>query len=136
MSDLTIPWSTFFILIVLLLAMAALWFLQLRQNDYDILDLFMEGEPRKASLNKHILIGSFLLAVWLVVMRSLDTFDTIPANVDSLLLGVLGIFVVGRVGSHAVERFSRRPESSPIVESAGDVNVTVEAPPKMAPTKK
>jgi hypothetical protein len=62
----------------------------------------MEGEPKRASVNNHILIGFALLSVWLVIMRSFDAANTIPESVDTLLLGVLGIFVVGRVAGQAV----------------------------------
>lgn len=127
MFDFAIPLPTFFILLGLLLALMAMWALQLRKNDYDILDLFMEGEPRKASVNKHILIGFALLSVWLVIMRTLDAENTIPSNVDSLLLGVLGIFVLGRAANQAVDRFSRRAPASTIVDNAQ--NVTIEPPP-------
>jgi hypothetical protein len=100
--DIPIPWPTFWILLGLVVALLAIWTLQLRKNDYSVIDLFMEGEPRKASVNNHIIIGSFLLSVWLVIMRSLDVADTIPESVDTLLLGVLGIFVLGRAAGHAI----------------------------------
>ena len=100
--DFDIPWPTFWILLGLLVALLTLWTLTLRKNDYNVLDLFMEGTPRKASVNNHIIIGSFLLSVWLVIMRSLDVADTIPESVDTLLLGVLGIFVLGRAAGHAI----------------------------------
>jgi len=102
MCDFNIPWPTFWILLGLTVALLALWTLNLRRNDYNILDLFMEGEPRKASVNKHILIGFALLSVWLIIMRSLDVADQIPESVDTLLLGVLGIFVIGRAAGQAI----------------------------------
>lgn len=98
--DFDIPWPTFWILLGLVIALLAIWTAQLRKNDYSVLDLFMEGIPRKASLNNHILIGFALLSVWLVIMRTLDAADTIPESVDTLLLGVLGIFVLGRAAGH------------------------------------
>jgi hypothetical protein len=102
MCDIDISWPTFWILLGLLVALLALWTLNQRTNDYHILDLFMEGEPKRASVNNHILIGFALLSVWLVIMRSFDYANTIPESVDTLLLGVLGIFVVGRVAGQAV----------------------------------
>lgn len=100
--DFNIPWPTFWILLGLTVALLALWTLNLRRNDYSILDLFMEGEPRKASVNKHILIGFALLSVWLIIMKTLDVGDAIPDSVGTLLLGVLGIFVLGRAAGQAI----------------------------------
>ena len=101
--DFNIPWPAFWILLGLVVALLVLWTLNRRQtNDYHILDLLMEGEPKRASVNNHILIGFALLSVWLVIMRTFDHADTIPESVDTLLLGVLGIFVVGRVAGQAV----------------------------------
>lgn len=102
MCDFDIPWPAFWILLGLVVALLVIWTAQLRRNDYSVLDLFMEGTPRKASVNKHILIGFALLSVWLIIMRSLDVADQIPQSVDTLLLGVLGIFVLGRAAGQAI----------------------------------
>lgn len=97
-----IPWATFWILLGLIVVLLGLWQLNRRENDYHVLDLLMEGDPRRASVNNHILIGFALLSVWLVIMKTLDTANEIPDSVGTLLLGVLGIFVVGRVAGQAV----------------------------------
>lgn len=102
MCEYEISWPTFWILFGLVVALLVMWTLNLKQNAYSVLDLFMEGEPKRASVNNHILIGFALLSVWLVIMRSLDTADSIPESVDNLLLGVLGIFVLGRAVGHGV----------------------------------
>ena len=100
--DIPIPWSTFWILVGLTLALLLIATAHLRRNSYSIQDLFVEGDPPRASLNKHVLIGCFLLSVWLIIMRTLDSTDQIPESVDNLLLGVLGIFVIGRVAGQGI----------------------------------
>jgi hypothetical protein len=100
--DFNIPWPTFWIVLGLVIAGLVLWTLNRRENTYHVLDLLMEGEPKRASVNNHILVGFALLSVWLVIMKTFDTSNEIPDSVGNLLLGVLGIFVVGRVAGQAV----------------------------------
>lgn len=129
MFDLPIPWSTFWLILGLILVVLTVATLtRQKENDYDWRDLLREGEPPRASLTKHIILASFLLSVWLVVMRTLDADNKIAPSVDTLLLGILGIFVLGRSADIATHRFSRRQPSTTIVAEAE--HVTVEPPPK------
>jgi hypothetical protein len=63
------------------------------QNTFDIADAFI-GPDGKASLDKLILAGMAGLAGWCVVKQA-----NAGQPVETLLLGVLGIFVLQRVAS-------------------------------------
>lgn len=84
--------------------LCAVWALYRAQRDkrhpYDVRDTLMDAATGKASLNAHILAAMAVMAVWVCIDRSNDGKD-----VDSLVLGVLGIFVVGRLGAQAVSTF-------------------------------
>lgn len=104
----------------------ALWWLDRSDNEFQLKHLVMEGDPPRASLNKLTIIVFSALAVWVIVMAVLE--NRIDPNVSALLLGVLGIFIIGRVGNQAVDRFSlRRPAPQIEVEQAENVNF--ERPP-------
>lgn len=75
-----------------------------KKNPYDFRDLLMDHTTRKAALDKHILLWFAGLSGWVVVTWTLD-----DKNVETLLLGVLGIFIVQRAASKAIDSFSQRP---------------------------
>ena len=77
-----------------------------QKNDYNIVDILM-GPNKRASLTNHILLAMALMSIWVVVDRSNDGKD-----VDTLLLGVLGIFVVGKTAT-AVTDILNRPDPPP-----------------------
>lgn len=105
---------------------AAMWKLDRGKSQFRLADLVLEGDPPKASVNKLTLIVFSGLAVWLTVLAVLE--NRIDPNVVNLVLGVLGIFVLGRAANQAVDRFSlRRPAPQIEVEQAENVNV--ERPP-------
>lgn len=73
-------------------------------NEYNIVDILM-GPNQRASLTNHILLAMALLSTWVVIDREMDGKD----DVTTLLLGVLGIFVVGKTAT-AVTDIINRPE--------------------------
>jgi hypothetical protein len=73
-------------------------------NPFRLVDLILEGDPPRASLNKLTLAIFALLSVWVVVIAAMD--NKIDPAVSALLLGVLGIFVVGRLGAQGVAQFA------------------------------
>lgn len=75
-------------------------------NPFRLVDLILEGDPPRASLNKLTLAIFALLSVWVVVIAALD--NKIDPAVSALLLGVLGIFVVGRLGAQGVAQLAGR----------------------------
>jgi hypothetical protein len=83
-----------------------MWRINRSENRFQIVDLLLEGNPPKASVNKLTLLVFAALAVWLTVLAVLE--NRIDPNVVNLILGVLGIFVVGRAANQAVDRFSLR----------------------------
>lgn len=74
--------------------------------EFRIVDLILEGDPPKASVSKLILLVFASLSVWVVVLSVLD--NKIDTGVRDLLLGVLGIFVIGRTATQAVNTISAR----------------------------
>lgn len=82
-----------------LILLALLWWAQsAKDHPFDIRDVLMDQSTGKASLNALILLAMAALSSWVVVDRQNDGSD----DVTTLLLGVLGIFVAGRVGAQVV----------------------------------
>lgn len=61
------------------------------EQPYDIVDILLDPVTRKASLDKHVLLLMTMLSAWVVVVLTLK-----DKPVETLLLGVLGIFVLQR----------------------------------------
>lgn len=101
-------------------AIVALYRLNKGDNSFRIEDLITEGEPAKASLNKLILLVFAGLSVWVTVNAALD--NKIDPSVVNLLLGVLGIFVIGRAANQAVAQFSARPQRMAVEIQQQNVN--------------
>jgi len=73
------------------------------KNKYNVVDILM-GPNSRASLTNHILLAMAGMSIWVIVDRSNDGKD-----VDTLLLGVLAIFVVGKTAT-TVTDIINRPE--------------------------
>jgi hypothetical protein len=103
-------WSTVFLWLSAFVGVAVFIALMYRANRSDnpfrLVDLILEGDPPRASLNKLTLAIFALLSVWVVVIAALD--NKIDPAVSALLLGVLGIFVVGRLGAQGVAQLAAR----------------------------
>jgi hypothetical protein len=89
------------LLVILLLAR---WHAD-KRNPYDVRDLLMDHTTGKAGIDKHILLWFAGLSGWVVVSRQLAGKD-----VETLLLGVLGIFILQRAASKAMDTFGPRPD--------------------------
>lgn len=96
--------------------LVSMWRINRDENQFRIVDLLLEGNPPKASVNKLTLLVFAALAVWLTVLAVLS--NRIDPNVVNLILGVLGIFVIGRAANQAVDRFSLRRQA-PAIEGEG-----------------
>jgi hypothetical protein len=62
-----------------------------KSHSYDIADILIDTVTGKASLDKHVLLLMALLSAWAVVVLVVK-----GQPVETLLLGVLGIFVLQR----------------------------------------
>lgn len=89
---------------MLFLLMLARWHAD-KKNPYDVRDLLLDHTTGKAGLDKHILLWFAGLSGWVVVTWTLD-----GKNVETLLLGVLGIFIVQRTASKAIDSFSSKAD--------------------------
>ena len=69
------------------------------KNQFDLRDLLADHNSNRASLDKLILAAFAALSIWVVVSWTID-----GKNVETLLLGTLGIFVAKR----AVDNFNQR----------------------------
>jgi hypothetical protein len=78
-----------------------------KKNPYDVRDLLLDQTTGKAGLDKHILLWFAGLSGWVVVTWTLD-----GKNVETLLLGVLAVFIVNRAANKAMDTYAAtRPES-------------------------
>jgi len=99
----------------LLFAWAMYRFNKARNNDYNIVDILM-GPNKRASLTNHILLGMALLATWAVIDRELDGRD----DVTTLLLGVLGIFVLQKTATAVTDIINKPSNDVPPKPKAKD----------------
>jgi hypothetical protein len=76
-----------------------------QRNRYNVVDILM-GPNDRASLTNHILLAMAGMSIWVIVDRSNDGKD-----VDTLLLGVLGIFVIGTTAATVTDIINRAPPS-------------------------
>ena len=77
------------------------------KNKYNVVDILM-GPNNRASLTNHILLAMAGMSIWVIVDRSNDGKD-----VDTLLLGVLAIFVVGKTTTAVTEIINREEPPEP-----------------------
>lgn len=132
------PWQRLFVWITaaigIVFFIVMMWRIDKGSSEFRLVDLVLEGDPPKASVNKLTLIVFGGLAVWVTVLAALE--NRIDPNVVNLILGVLGIFVIGRAANQAVARFSeRRPSTTVDVQSVGTVNVNEEPDDDRPPAK-
>lgn len=87
-----------------------IWDTNRKSNAFHVVDLVLEGSPPKASVSKLILVIFAALSVWAVIVAVLD--GKVDQGVSTLLLGVLGIFVVGRTAQTVTATYyaARKPE--------------------------
>jgi len=78
-----------------------------QKNRYNVVDILM-GPNNRASLTNHILLSMAGMSIWVIVDRSNDGKD-----VDTLLLGVLAIFVVGKTTTAVTEIINREEPPEP-----------------------
>lgn len=106
-----------------LVVLSGIWAAQKSKHPFDIRDVLMDPTTNKASLNNCTLALFALLSMWLVVDRELRDLP----GVDTILLGVLGIFVVGRGATQAVNAFKAgQPGPTTITET---IERTASVPP-------
>ena len=102
-----IPWMNLFLASGFILLAVYLYRIHTGQSKFSFDDLFLDRYDR-ADLYKVILASMAVLSVWAVVKLLLS-----DKPIETLLLGVLGIFVGGR----AVSAFSSRTDDpKPVIE--------------------
>lgn len=73
-------------------------------NTYDIRDVLLDHRTNRASVDSHILVGMAVLAGWSIVSMVIA-----GKEVENLLLGVLGIFIVGREAKRGINAWKPPP---------------------------
>lgn len=126
-----IVWATALVGIVFFLV--SMWRINRGDSDFRLVDLVLEGDPPRASVNKLTLIVFAGLAVWVTVLAALE--NRVDPNVVNLILGVLGIFVVGRAANQAVARFSERRPGTVVDVQTANVSVNEPDEPERPPAK-
>ena len=93
--------------VILLLAFWALWRAQRdNRHPYDIRDILIDTSTGKASLNSHIIAGMAVMGLYTCMMPG----EPGPNKVN-LILGVLAVFVLGRMGAQAISAFKPANEN-------------------------
>jgi hypothetical protein len=117
----SISWTNLALLIVAAYIMVTLWqWNHDKRNVYDVRDLLLDHATNRASVDKHIVAGFAVLSGWVVVTWTLE-----GKNVETLLLGVLGIFIVQRAASKVTDAFIAKRDDPvrPTVEVDGEAQV-------------
>ena len=73
-------------------------------------DLLIDHKTNRASIDKHVVAGFSILSGWVVVTWTLE-----GKNVETMLLGVLAVFIVQRTANKVTDIMAARnvtPESS------------------------
>ena len=77
------------------------------KNHYNVVDILM-GPNNRASLTNHILLAMAGMSIWVIVERA-----SAGKDVETLLLGVLGIFVIGKTATAITDAVYKPPEVPP-----------------------
>ena len=102
----SISWTNLALVVVAAFILLTLWRWQSdSKNFYDVRDLLVDHKTNRASVDKHIVAGFAVLSGWVVVTWTLE-----GKNVETLLLGVLGIFIIQRAASKATDAFVNRKD--------------------------
>jgi hypothetical protein len=120
-----IPWWTVFLVAFATIALIGLVrFHRAQDNRYDLWDLVMERG--RADLNKHIIAAFAVLSIWVIVFLVQKGKD-----VETLLLGVLGIFVANRAITSVTNTIKGVPPDPPMQDRLSTTipPVPVEEPP-------
>ena len=97
-----ISWTNLGLVASVVVTLIILWRWQTdARNTYNLRDLLVDHTTGKASVDKHIVLGFAVLSSWVVVSRQLA-----GKEVETLLLGVLGIFILQRAASKALDTFA------------------------------
>lgn len=116
-------------LIMALLFIGMIYRFQSKNPDFDISDVFMNHnvKPPRADLTSIIIFMMALMAIWVCVQRSVNDKD-----VDSLVLGVLTIFVIRQAFKIGADAYSAKPSAPepPEAPPPAQQNVTVNQPPQ------
>ncbi len=84
-------WSNIFLTVAFIFAIYLLYRLNRTDARFDITDLFIDQSTGKASGSQLIVLAMAVLSGWVVV-----TLTSRDKPVETILLGVLGIFVAGK----------------------------------------
>jgi hypothetical protein len=104
----SISWTNLALVVWSAIVLMTLWRWQRdKANAYDLRDLLLDHATNRASVDKHVVLGFAALSGWVVVSRQLA-----GKEVETLLLGILGIFILQRAASKAIDSFS--PKSGPV----------------------
>jgi len=119
----------------LVMALIFIWMLyrfQTKNKNFDVADMFMNHtfRPPKADLTSVIIFMMALMGIWVCVDRS-----TANKDVDNLVLGVLGIFVLRQAFKIGADAYVAKPTApEPEAPPSRDVNVNV-GPSPLAESK-
>ena len=88
-------------------------------NTYWAGDLLLNAVSGKADLDKHVLIGMALVSLWVIVVKTMGLYK--GEDVSTLLLGVLGIFVIKRgADNYTASRANTTTASTTTIERTED----------------
>lgn len=102
-----VPWFTVAIISATLIALAALVrYQQDKDNDYNVWDMLTKDG--RADLYKHVLVVCLVISLWVVVRMVQE-----GKNVETILLGILGIFVGARAINSVADTLSAKEPPKP-----------------------
>lgn len=112
-----LPWMDIVLAVAVSVALIMLYRMHRdRSSKFDALDLIMDHNNNRASLDKLILLGFALLSSWVIVVL-LDK----GKDVETILLGVLSVFILKRTADKAMDAYTnvRTPPADPPLRDIG-----------------
>jgi hypothetical protein len=106
-----IGWTNLILVVAAGFALLTLWrWTSDKRNVYDVRDLLLDHKTNRASLDKHVVAWFSGLSGWVIVTWTLE-----GKNVETMLLGILAIFIVQRTANKVTDVMAARnitPEGS------------------------
>lgn len=113
MIETWLPWLPWLLLIfIFFVALGVIvWKLSVKDGPFEFIDLFLDQQNNRASLAKVLLVWLLTLSTWVVIVKVTGMYKA--EGIESLLLGLVTVFVGQITVLAAVDRWRGPPPSPP-----------------------
>lgn len=104
-----LPWIGLGLAIVIVALIV--WRLSIRDGPFEFIDLFLDQQNNRASLAKVLIVWLLVLSSWVVIVKVTGLYEA--AGIESLLLGLVTVFVGQITVLAAIDRWKGAPPEAP-----------------------